>query len=290
MRITPIQEDLLKSFSCERLSSSEVHRELLADFKNDKNPNLVDTLRKDAWDEDSEGSVAYYLVKDTKGFPVFFFSLKCGALYQQLDEEQILERKKQLLGALGVVKQPDGRFSESDLKRAELVLEKYRAGKFESDEILDELLDKSDFLYDVDKDKESETNRHIIRVDSTHSGVELVHFCKNDLAVDRWRVYNLPQPLGKVVFWYFIVPKIEKILEYVGCKYLFLFAADLSENGDLINYYNIELKLSRPDDIGTSKPLYDLFCTFMCAEISNLISHRDDFMENFNPDPTVPIA
>ena len=286
MRIAPGQKALLNSFSCVRLSSSDAHRELVNNFENHKNPNLIYTLRKDAWDEDSEGSVAYYLVKDSDGFPMFFFSLKCGALYQQLDESQILARKKQLLGALGIVKQADGTFSESDLQRAALILEQYRSGQYKPDGTIDELLDKVDLLEGVDMDKNTDTNRHIIRVDSTHSGIELVHLCKNDLAKDRWMAYGLPQPLGKVIFWCFIVPKIEKILEIVGCKYLFLFAADGSEDGDLINYYNIELKMSRPDDIGTSKPIYDLLCVFMCEKVTDLLSNRDTFMEEFNPDPS----
>lgn len=290
MRITADQEKLLGHFSCERLSSSAAHRELVKSFENSRNSNLVETLRTEAWDEDAEGAVAYYLVKDRDGFPMFFFSLKCGALYQQLDEAQILERKKQLLGALGILKQPDGTFSPADLDKATRILEKYRTGMFEPDSTLDELIEKTEFLNIVGMDREADTNRHIIRVDSTHSGVELVHFCKNDLARERWRTYGLPQPLGKVVFWKFILPQIESILNYVGCKYLFLFAADSTKNEDLINYYNVELKLNRPEDIGTSKPIYDLFCTFMCEEISTLLSHRDAFWDSFNPDPSIPIA
>ena len=285
MRITEAQRKLLDSFSCVRLSSSELHRELIADFENKKNPNLVSTLQDEAWQEDQDGSIAYYIVKDPDGFPMFFFSLKCGALYQPLDEEQITARKKQLLGALGIVKQVDGTFSQADLQTASLILEQYRTGKYKPNEAIDELINKIELLDYMNQDKDADPNRHIIRVDSTHSGIELVHFCKNDKSKNRWRSYGIHQPLGKVIFWYFIVPIIEEVMKIVGCKYLFLFAADGSEDGELINYYEVELKLNRPDDIGTSKPIYDLFCVFMCVKVTDLLSNRNEFLDTFNADP-----
>lgn len=74
-------------------------------------------------------------------------------------------------------------------------------------------------------------------------------------------------------------------MKIVGCKYLFLFAADGSEDGELINYYEVELKLNRPDDIGTSKPIYDLFCVLMCVKVIELLSNRNEFLDTFNADP-----
>ncbi|MDE7386303.1 MAG: hypothetical protein K2N28_04105 [Muribaculaceae bacterium] len=286
MQITQQQHDLLGSLLCHRLSSVAEHRELVKHFENQRNPNLIDGLRNTAWSEDEEGSTAYYIIKSSDGVPLFFFSLKCGALYQHLDEVQIKERKKAYNLAKRLISNPKDK-EEEDL--AAIILEQFRAGKDISDAdvkrfIRDKSIKKRSLWEFLSGDKSRDPNKHIIRVENTHSGIELVHFCSNDLAREKWKKYALPHPLGKVIFWYHIVPIIQKVRDIVGCKYLFLFAADGTEDGTLINYYNVELKLKRPDDIGTSKPIYDFNCVFMCSEINDLLSYRTDFLLNFNPD------
>ena len=89
MRITEEQLKLLGSLSCHRLSSKNEHKDLILYFENNRNPNLIDSLRKTAWGEDEDGSTAYYLIKNSDGIPLFFFSLKCGALYLHLDEAHL---------------------------------------------------------------------------------------------------------------------------------------------------------------------------------------------------------
>ena len=286
MKITRDQLELLDSLSCHRLSTKDEHKALIRSFENLRNPNLVDSLRKTAWAEDEEGSTAYYLIKNNDGIPLFFFSLKCGALYQHLDEAQIKERQKAYNLAKRLINNPQNK-EEEDL--AAIVLEQFRAGKDISDEEIKRFINekarkKQSILNYILGDKSRDPNKHIIRVSNTHSGIELVHFCSNEQAKMVWKRYDLPHSLGKIVFWYFVVPIIQKVREAVGCKYLFLFAADNTEDGTLINYYNVELKLNRPCDIGTSKPIYDLNCVFMCREITELLKYREDFMLKFNPD------
>lgn len=276
----------MDNLSCHRLSTKEEHKSLILSFENTRNPNLIDSLRSTAWEEDEEGSTAYYLIKDESGLPLFFFSLKCGALYQHLDENQIKERKKALSLAKQIISNPQNK-EEEDL--AAVILEQFRAGKDISDDeikrfIHDKTTKNQDILDYISGDKSKDPNEHIIRVSYTHSGVELVHFCLNEKARNAWKRLKFPQSLGKVVFWYHIVPIIQRVRDAVGCKYLFLFAADSTEDGTLINYYNLELKLNRPSDIGTSKPIYDFNCVFMCSEINDLLRHREKFLMNFNPD------
>ena len=133
-------------------------------------------------------------------------------------------------------------------------------------------------------EKTSETNENIVRVSTTHSGVELVHFCANDNKKSIWKSLGLPQSLGVVVFWHFIVPRICEVQNVVGCKYAFLFAADLSEDGSLINYYQTALHFEAPSDIGTSKPFYDFTCKFMCQTVNHLLEAQHNFFDSFNPD------
>lgn len=285
MKITEAQNNLLDGLLCHRLSSNEEHRNLVFSFENQRNPNLVDSLQGTAWNEDEEGSTAYYIIKNIDGVPLFFFSLKCGALYQHLDEEQIKERKKAYTLAKRLISNPRNKEEE---ELAAIMLEQFRAGKDLSDEevkrfIYEKTNRKNRLLSYLYGDKSKDPNKHIIRVSNTHSGVELVHFCSNDKAKVIWKNYNLPHSIGKVVFWRYIVPIIQEVRKVVGCKYLFLFAADGTEDETLINYYNVELKLSRPNNIGTSKPIYDFNCVFMCSEIADLLKYRDEFFLNFNP-------
>lgn len=51
-----------------------------------------------------------------------------------------------------------------------------------------------------------------------------------------------------------------------------------------VNYYEVSLKFSKLEDIGTNKPAYDLNCIFMCQTVLDLIHNRDDFFNTFNID------
>lgn len=291
MRITEEQLNFLGSLDCHRLSSKENHRTLIKSFENSRNPNIVENLKKSAWQEDEAGSTAYYIIKTNNNIPLFFFSLKCGALSEHLDENQIKERKQIYDLAQRLISNPKDKKEE---EMALLILEQFRSGNNLTDNEIKTILKKNikniqRKLSVLSMDKTKDPNKHIIRVANTHSGVELVHFCLNENSKSVWKSFNMPQSLGKIIFWYHIVPILKKVREVVGCKYLFLFAADVTEDGTLINYYNVDLKLHRPIDIGTTKPVYDLNCIFMCNEISSLISHRKTFFENFNPDSLVEV-
>jgi hypothetical protein len=100
----------------------------------------------------------------------------------------------------------------------------------------------------------------------------------------------MQHPLGEVMFWYYIAPIIYKTQETIGCQYVFLFAADSSIDGTLVNYYDVSLKFQKPEDVGISKPFYDYLCVFMCQEISHLREYRNNFFGNFNPDETEPVV
>ena len=80
----------LKCLSCERLSSNIDNIRIVEDFFNRRNDGLAQTLRNEAFGEDEDGTTAYYVVKHENGGIIFFFSLKCGMLYDQfLDTRQL---------------------------------------------------------------------------------------------------------------------------------------------------------------------------------------------------------
>jgi hypothetical protein len=74
-------------------------------------------------------------------------------------------------------------------------------------------------------------------------------------------------------------------LKYIGCQYLFLFAADKSKEEKLVRYYENQLNFKKPDELATAKPFYDFTCKFMCHEISTLKQEQAEFFANFNPSP-----
>lgn len=82
---------LLKSLYCERLTSNSENKELIKSFTNKRNRGLAESLKNSAWEEDGQGHIAYYLIKDKNGHILFFFSLKCGVLFELLDKKELEE-------------------------------------------------------------------------------------------------------------------------------------------------------------------------------------------------------
>lgn len=127
-----------------------------------------------------------------------------------------------------------------------------------------------------------ESNANITHVLRTYSGVKLVHFCSNSATEDLWRQYKLPQPLGAVVFWHCIVPIVFRIKKLIGCEYLFLFAADSSDDQTLVEYYRSVLNFIDNQERAVVKPVYDFTCKFMYQETAVLEKSRCEFFDNFN--------
>ncbi len=81
MKITPEQLRILDSLDCQRLSSDIKNLYEVENFSNDVNDDIAQTLRNEAFKEDESNSIAYYVVKHPNGQMLFFFSLKCGLLF-----------------------------------------------------------------------------------------------------------------------------------------------------------------------------------------------------------------
>lgn len=200
-----------------------------------------------------------------------FFSMKCGALFEPLqDEDEVKQDFQRLMILLQTIENAGGDGKEAD--EATAILTKYQVGDRISIDDFNKLIDK------------------IFRVQNTHSGVELVHFCTNDNLKAKWKEYNLGHTMGETLYWKFIVPKFFDVQEIVGCEYAFLFAADLSEDGSLVNYYDVSLKFQKRQDVGTNKPFYDFCCEFMCQDVNSMKQKREEFFDNFSIDEEDVIA
>lgn len=288
MKITTEQERTLDELICERLSDNPQNETLIQDFENEKGVLIVNYLKQYGLKEDSEGNTAFYIVKTKNDDVLMFFSLKCGELFDPLfDEEEVAENYEEYLLIIQALKNAD-----IDEEAQEKAINKLRAmSKAQGmplhkvlNHVLKETRTKAQMLKMLNSDKKTEGNENISRVSKTYPGVELVHFCTNEKARVVWSALGINKPMGEVIFWKKIVPKFFEVQRIVGCEYAFLFAADLSEDRTLINYYNVSLKFEMDVEVGTNKPFYDFACAFMCQRLSSLRNNENEYFNNFNID------
>ena len=294
MRITTEQEHILDELVCERLSDNPENDVLIQDFESERGVLIVNYLKQYGLKEDSEGNTAFYIVKTKKNDVLMFFSLKCGELFDPLfDEAEVTENYEEYLLIVQALKNAD-----IDEEAQEKAITKLRAMSKAQGEPLHKVLNhvlketktKAQMLKMLNSDKKTEGNENISRVSKTYPGVELVHFCTNDNAKAAWSMLGINRPMGEVIFWRKIVPKFFEVQKIVGCEYAFLFAADLSEDRTLINYYNVSLKFEMDVEVGTNKPFYDFACAFMCQKLSSLKNNEKEYFNNFNIDSTDDIV
>ncbi|UKK62374.1 hypothetical protein L6468_00940 [Prevotella communis] len=279
MRITKEQQEILDSLVCERLSRNPANMREIDQFFNSKNDKLVERLLNEAYSEDEGDKIAYYLVKDKEGHILFYFSLKCGQLYDKHLDFDLFKLLGELYdGLLKMKSEPD--ITPEDSLAIDKILEEIRSRKGVLKEDLKKITKKNRSIEDFEKLFKDDADK----VGATFSGIEIVQFCSNEDCLDYWKNFGINQKLGVVVFWQFIVPIIIKIKEWIGCEYLFLFAADDSEDENLVNYYKSWLKFESSNERSAATPVYDLTCKFLYQETCSLEEKRDAFFKNFNPD------
>ena len=243
MNITPEQSSVLDSFVCQRLSSDVENMRLVDGFSNHINDAIAQTLKNEAFEEDESNSTAYYVVKSPDGRILFFFSLKCGLLFDYFINPELLNQLQRLAKELNDLSD-DRSLTPQQIHDINDVMEKNRTNKGIVKEDIHKLrLQKIDILEELEK----EFNANIARVGKTFSGIELVHFCSNTDTDELWESFGFPQLRGTIIFWYFVVPKVLEALKYVGCQYLFLFAADKSREEKLVRYYENQLNFIKPE-------------------------------------------
>jgi len=281
MKIAEKQQQILNSLVCERLSSNENNLRLVDAFCNVRNGSLEHTLKNEAYEEDEAGNIAYYLIKDKDENILFYFSIKCGILYDLFGEEEKLRKINDLFHFL-VELEKDPSSTKEDKETIASILESIRTRKGLVKKELSKIshIKKNQIIEDLAK--ESEDN--LKRVGKTFAGVEIVHFCANDNYRPSWEKLNIKQKMGTVVFWHFLIPKICELRKIVGCEYLFLFAADLTPDELLVNYYKSNLGFRDSNEYGTAIPLYDYACKFMYQELKDIEERRNNFYLEFNPD------
>ena len=259
--ITKQQRAILEQFTCERLTANPRNHEDIRDFTSELGEGLADTLKLTAWTSDLNGTIAYYLIRNPEGRIVLYFSLKCGMLfdpdYAQAYLDAFRDQLEQDEAAKRWVRLVDGDESEA----AYFHNQSLRMGRVRFDDFVESVRIKSD--------KKLEPNKKIIRTRTAIPAIELVEFCANDATRDCWAGYGFPKDrkMGETLFWWFVVPKMMEINALIGCKYVYLFAADKNVSGSLSNYYRDRLHFTNMTHLGTVKPSYDLHCFFMGRQL-----------------------
>ena len=283
MKISAEQLSILDSLVVERLTENPVNTALANTFKSSRNPNLEIPIKtRVGFDRDKDGSTAYYVVKTNDGVLLLYFSLKCGEVFKSLDMSKMIMARN-ILDNYSIITNQEDR----EQQEIEHAMNFFRDNSEEIKNILPNigtyLSKKGEYAKDVRK----ELNTEVSRVLHTHSAIEIVEFCANDNALERWNAYELPQKMGKCVFWHCIVPILKSVQKIIGCEYVYLFAADNTPDRYLANYYQVELKFETSDIFGANKPRYDFMCYFLLQKISHLYDERDNFYNNFNPDEDI---
>lgn len=275
--ITEAQLSFLNTLKCERLSSNIQNMSDIEGFYNSKSESLSLTIQNEAFKDDEEGKNAFYLVKDDNENILLYFSLKCGVLYDYLINTETYQKLVGLYQEL-VEMEKDTSLSNDDKKTVSSILESIRSRK---GVIKSEIKKLAKLRKPIEEFETLIQDEKTDKVGQTFAGIELVQFCANEATAQVWASYKMPQKLGVVAFWQFVVPNILEAMKYVGCEYLFLFAADLSDDENLVNYYK-HLGFHEPDGVNTSMPLYDISCKMLCYETSRLKTDREEFFAHFN--------
>ncbi len=113
--ITAKQRLTLDNLLYERLSSNPDNKELVKGIINKRNPNLVKAIQSDrAWQEDQGNITAYFLVKNKAGTILSFFALRCGEVFQTVNEK-LIELAKRFKENVALFKDPS--IGEEEKKR-----------------------------------------------------------------------------------------------------------------------------------------------------------------------------
>ncbi len=231
-----------------------------------------------AWQEDEGNITAYYLVKSASGTILAFFALRCGEVFQNVDEELI----RKAVSFRQNIDKLNGSLDEEEKRR---VLEQVSVALSDgwTTDLADYYIGKSKRRH---RDAVLDNNKDNHQVAKAFSAVEITLFCNNEAGgvKEEWEDMNLPHRRGISVFWHVIIPKIKEVVNLVGCEYLYLFAADDEADGTLVNYYKTKLKFQTPVDLGSNKPSFDYCCFFLCQRVNVLLRHQIEFYKNFNVD------
>lgn len=223
--------------------------------------------------DDRNGYLASFVVLSPTNMPLVFFSLRCGELFK-VAQPELMKIGCDAVNALGKL---------------------YRK-KFASDEEAKELLkavqiarDKGMTLDDLEeytckkdswnKGEEFEKTTEVTKVLTSYPAVELKLFGINESAKEYWKSLGFSDDIkmGETLFWLKVVDTLEEMHKYVGCQFVYLFAADKEAEGQLVKYYRVRLGFESDASLSANKPRFDWQTQFLFQSTDKLFARRDRF-------------
>lgn len=277
LQISKELKDCMSDLRCERLTFRKENKTLIQSFNNDQNKQLPKILKSIGWKEDSSCCCDYYLVKDRDDNILFFFALKAGLV-------QVLYNKERIEACKTVYPLLVEYFDINTSKQRKDELYKRIIPVWKKYELTTELIvsAQNDIEQEKQKDRTTDTNGNTTQVWQTHSAIELAFFCQNTDCKDIIQKLGFKRHFGSAVFWYYIMPIVLKIQKYIGCEYVYLFAADRINRGKLMDHYNTSLHFEQTIYLSGIKPMQDNNCFFMCQKVETLQQYQKDYIKNFS--------
>lgn len=265
------QRAFFQTFKAEVLTTNQDNLKLIREFVSIKNANgLGIYLAEHAWDDDIAGETRVYVIKDNTDSIALFFSLKCGLLVGDNFDEQLPADQSVFVDTVVTCMDNNDEAGKANM---------HELGEALFGELVDKLFDIADRKHirgtEAGKIGQAENT---INVANSIPAIELMHICKNDN-------YNAPKgiaiQLGFGLFWELIVPIIVDISKTIGCKYVYLFAADKTKR--LISHYKNNFKFYECDKLTKFiKPDYDEYCYGLVQPISALAKNHEDVWQAFS--------
>lgn len=223
-------------FYTEKLTDDAENLNLIKNFDGGLNGGGLTTyLQKSAYKEMESGDSCCYLVKDKQTNEIVaYFSLKCGLLCERSNYDNLNDDDREFVNLL----------IDAIVDNDQEALTNYKASRLYSDQDFKKLYKDALNYIEAQKNK----NNTSLDVKSTHAAIEIQNLCRN-FAYKPSR--NFITPIGFQIFWLAIVPKLFEVAKIVGCKYVYLFAADqgLDDSSEinhrLISYYQNSLHFKK---------------------------------------------
>ena len=310
MTINEQKKYLSENLIVEDLRLQESNKEDIKHFvQATKGSRLAEYLCDDAWEEDLNRNTKVFLIRDKNSRQIaFYFALNCGILYKEYSTLSLSPKEKaivdKLIKAIRLSKKKD--LSDKEKEYADNLYSEAYQEVYDNIEVnrasnlitfAEEQSLKKEELEEIAK--RTNVGEHTKQVQDTFPAIDIKFLCRN-------KNYHIPIPLdfkmGVYVFWEIIVPHILKIADLIGCKYVYLFAADNSqvekettlppmwtqdydpyeddetENNTeikkLVNYYINEFKFRPVMEYMILKPSFERECYTLVQEVSSLSEKR----------------
>ena len=118
-------------------------------------------------------------------------------------------------------------------------------------------------------ESERDANRGIHKsndVAVTYPAIEIENLCRNHSVESSGKI-----PFGFLVFWIYIIPKVLEVAKIAGCEYVYIFAADSTDEPDkgqaLVRYYRANFGFHDTEDLHFIRPRYDFQCYQMVQSV-----------------------